>query len=128
MRNVLPVVQRLIVGISPMKVEILVKHSVWAGISKINCLIRLHGNENLHQGEKPGEHTFMGIFFDLIICLTHIHAAALELAVDQRHTVNQQHKIAPAIGQNRTSRLEHRLLGNLVATLSGGNLPLVINF
>ena len=48
--------------------------------------------------------------------------------MDQGHTVNQQHKIAPAIGQNRTSRLEHRLLGNLVAALSGGNLPLVVNF
>ena len=77
LRNVLPVVQRLIVGISPMKVEILVKHSVWAGISKINCLIRLHGNENLHQGEQTGEHTFMGVFFNLIMCLAHIHAAAL---------------------------------------------------
>ena len=77
LRNVLPVVQRLIVGISPMEVEILVKYPLRAGIGKINCLIRLHGNENLHQGEQTGEHTFMGVFFNLIICLAHIHAAAL---------------------------------------------------
>ena len=49
--NVLPVVQRLIVGISPMEVEILVKYPLRAGIGKINCLIRLHGDENLHQGK-----------------------------------------------------------------------------
>ena len=60
-----------------MEVKVLVEHSIRARISKINSLIRLHGNKNLYQGEEPGKHTFMGVFFDLIICLAHIHAAAL---------------------------------------------------
>ena len=86
--NILPVVQRLIIGVSPMEVEVFVEHSIRAGIGKINRLIRLYGNKNLHQGEQAGEHTFMGVFFNLVISLAHIYAAALEFTVDHGHTVN----------------------------------------
>ena len=128
LRNVLPVVQRLIVGVSPMEIEVLIELTVRSGIRKINRFIRLHGNENLDKGKEPGKYAFMGIFLDLIICLANIHTTALQFAMDQRHTIDQQHKVATAIGQNGTSRLKHRLLGNLIATLTCGNFLSIIDF
>ena len=70
----------------------------------------------------------MCIFFNLVVGLADIHTAALQFAVNQRHTVDQQHKVTPAVGQNRVPCLEYRLFGNLIAALTGGNFLTVIDF
>ena len=128
LHNLLPVVQVLVVEIGPVKVEVLVEDSVGAGVGEIHRFIRLHGNENLNQRKQAGEHTLVRVFFDLVAGLAHIHAAALQFTVNHRHTVDQQHKIAPAIGKHIAAGLEHWLLGNLIAALAGGDFPLVIDF
>ena len=70
----------------------------------------------------------MCILFNLVVGLADIHTAALQFTVNQRHTVDQQHKVTTAVGQNRASCLEHRLLGNLIAALTGSNFLTVIDF
>ena len=70
----------------------------------------------------------MCIFFNLVVSLADIHTAAFQFTVNQRHTVDQQHKVTPAVGQNRVPCLEYRLFGNLIAALTGGNFLTVIDF
>lgn len=111
-----------------MEVKILVEIPVGTGVGEINRFVRLHGNENLDKSKETGEYALVGILFDLIIGLADIYAAALQLAVNQGHTVDQQHKVSATVGQNRTSCLEHRLLCNLIAALTGGNFLPVIDF
>ena len=126
--NVLPVVQRLVVGVRPVEVKVFVELSVRAGVGKIDCFIRLHGNKNLHKGKQSGENTLVCIFFNLVIGLADIHTAAFQFTVNRRHTVDQQHKITTAVGQNRVPCLKHRLFGNLIAALTGGDFLTVIDF
>ena len=40
----------------------------------------------------------MCIFFNLVVGLADIHTAALQFAVNQWHTIDQQHEITPAVG------------------------------
>ena len=48
--------------------------------------------------------------------------------MNQRHTVNQQHKVASTVARQRVWRFEQRLLCYLVAALSLGNLHSVVYF
>ncbi|MPM59669.1 hypothetical protein SDC9_106515 [bioreactor metagenome] len=49
LRNIFPVVQRLIVGVRPVKIKVLVKLAIRAGIGKVNRFVRFHSNKYLHQ-------------------------------------------------------------------------------
>ena len=109
-----------------MEIEILIELTVRSGICKINRFIRLHSNENLDKGKQSGEHSLVRVFLDLIVGLADIHTTALQFAMDQRHTVDKQHKVTAAVGKNGASCLEHRLLGNLITALTGGTVALLI--
>ncbi|MPM55060.1 hypothetical protein SDC9_101845 [bioreactor metagenome] len=69
-RNILPVIQRFVVEVSPMKVKILIELAVRTGIGEIECFRRLHGDKDLNQRKETGENSFMGVFFDLIASLS----------------------------------------------------------
>ena len=64
----------------------------------------------------------MGVLGYLVRTLGDRHAGALQLDVEDRHTVNEQHQVATSGGQQLIGGLEARLDGNLVARLATGNL------
>ena len=111
-----------------MEIDILVELAVRAGIGKIHSLIRLHGDKDLYQGKQACKHPFAGVFFNLVICLADIDPAALELAMEQRHPVDEQHEIAPPVRQEGASGFEYRLFSDLITALPGGDLHPVIDF
>ena len=64
----------------------------------------------------------MGVFGYLVRTLGDRHTGALQLDVEDRHTVDEQHQVATSGGQQLIGGLEARLDGNLVARLATGNL------
>lgn len=117
----------LVVEVRPVEIIVRIKLAVRAGIGEIQGFVRLHGHKNLHQREQPGEHTFMGVLLDLITCLTHRDAAFLEFHMDDRHAVDQQHEISPAVAGKGRLGPEDGLLRDLIPALPGGNLLPVID-
>ena len=124
----LPIVDGFVVEIGPVEVKAWIKLSFGAGIGKIDCFLRVHGDKNLHQRKQPGENTFRSILFNLIAGLTDGNAALFQLDVNYRHPVNQKHQVAPAVAQQFRFAGEPGLPDNLIAALAGGDLPAVIDF
>ena len=95
-----PVVDRLVVEISPMEVIIRIELAVRAGIGKIQRFIRIHGDKNLNQRKQAGKDTLSRILLDLIGSLTYRDPAFLQLDMNDGHSVDQQHQIpSPVIHQ-----------------------------
>ena len=69
----------------------------------------------------------MGILLYLVARLAHRHAAALELYMDDRHSVDKEAQVAAAIIQELAFSRIYRLLGNLVATLAASDFPAVVD-
>ena len=55
----------LIVEVSPVE-EVVAVEIAFTGIGEVHGIIRIHGHEDLHESEQPGEHAFMRVFGDLI--------------------------------------------------------------
>ena len=123
----LPVIHRLVVEVRPVKIVVRIKLAVRAGIGEIQGFVGLHGHKDLHQREQPGEHAFMGIFLNLITCLAYRDAAFLELHMDDRHAVDQQHEISPAVAGKGRLGPEDGLLRDLIPALPGGDLLPVVD-
>ena len=70
----------------------------------------------------------MGIFLNLVACLAHRDAAFLELHMDDRHAVDQQHEISPAVAGKGRLGPEDGLLRDLIPALPGGDLLPVVDF
>ena len=85
--------------IGPMKIIIRIKFALRAGIGKIESLFRVHGHKNLYQREQTGKATLGGIFLDLVASLTDRHAASFQFNMDDRHAVDEQQHISPAVIQ-----------------------------
>ena len=125
--NALPVIDRLIIEVSPVEIVIRVEFSIRAGIGKVERFLRIHGHKNLNQRKQPGENSFSGVFLNLVCGLADGDAAFLQLDMNHRHPVDQQHQIpTPVIGQLVPGR-KLRLLHNLITALPGGNLPTLID-
>ena len=75
--NLFPIVDWLVVEVRPVEVIIGVKFAIGTGVGEVNGFFRVHCHKNLHKREQSGKHTLVGVFFDLVICLTHRHTAAL---------------------------------------------------
>ena len=69
----------------------------------------------------------MGIFLNLVACLAHRDAAFLELHMDDRHAVDQQHEISPAVAHKGRLSPEDGLLRDLIPALPGGDLLPVVD-
>ena len=122
-----PIVDRLVVGVSPVKVKVLVKFPFGAGIGKIQRFCRLHRHKNLNQGKNTGEDSLVGVFFNLIGSLCHGNTALFQLDMNDGHTVDEQHEIAAPILQHLGLACKLRLLRNLIAALTSGDLPSVVD-
>ena len=68
-----------------------------AGVGKVHRLDGLHGYEDLHEREEPGEHALVSVLLYLVARLGDGHAAALELDVDERHAVDEKGQVTTAI-------------------------------
>lgn len=67
--DLLPIVHWLVIEISPMEIVVVIELAVRTGVSEIKRLIRIHRYKDLNERKQPGEHTFVGIFLDLLNCL-----------------------------------------------------------
>ena len=86
------------------------------GVRKVQRLVRVHGHEDLHElHDARREDALAGVLLDLHDGVAHIDAAALELDVDDRHAVDEQHHVATPLRKDALLRLEARLDGDLVA-------------
>ena len=75
--NLFPIVDWLVVEVRPVEVIIGVEFAIGTGVGEVDGFFRVHCHKNLHKREESGKHTLVGVFFDLVICLTHRHTAAL---------------------------------------------------
>ena len=125
-RHVLPVVDGFVVEVGPVEVVCL-EVSVRAGVGEVDRLVRVHGHEHLDQGEEPREDALVGVLADLVAGLAHAHAATLELDVDERHTVDEQHHVAAALWEHLGLGGEVRLSRYLVAAAASSDLRPVVD-
>lgn len=100
--------------------------AAFAGVGKVHRLGRLHGHEDLHEREEPGEHALVGVLLYLVACLGDGHATALELDVDERHAVDEKGQVATAIVESGGTRLEDGLLGDLVDAPAASDVATVV--
>jgi len=126
--NVAPIVLGFVIEICPMEVEIGIGPlHVRTGIGKINSIIGVHGNENLNEAEYASENTFVTILLDLLDSLTSRNTTALELHMNDGHTVDKEHDVTTPVGKHLRFCRKMRLLRDLVTTLTAGNLSAVVN-
>ena len=121
--DTLPVVYLLVVEVCPMEVERRGKILRCSRVGEVQSLLRCHSHEYLYQREDAmREDTLVGILLDLVDSLSHIHTASLQLDMDNRHTIDEQHHIATASSAQWVLCLELWLTHNLINTLSGTHL------
>ena len=125
--NHLPVTNRIIIEIRPMKEKVRIELPVRARIGKIQRFLRIHCHKNLNQRKQPREYALMRILLNLIAGLRYRHSGFLQFNMKDRHPVNQQHQITAPILQNLVVSWKQRLLCNLVAALASCNLQTVID-
>ena len=106
----------LIVEVSPVE-EVVAVEVAFARIGEVHGIVRIHGHEDLHESEQSGEHAFMRVFGDLIGGLAYGDAAFLQFDMDDRHAVDKQANVSPAIVQHLVFRRVHRLSCDLVPAL-----------
>ena len=100
--NSSPVSYDGVVKVFPMEIEFRLEILFFARIGKIECLFRSHGHENLHHLEDAvAEYAFVGITLNLEGSLTHIHFGTLQFDMNHRHTIDEQHHIAPSVTAQR---------------------------
>lgn len=97
-----------------------------AKVGKVHRLDGLHGHEDLHEREEPGEHALVGVLLYLVARLGDGHAAALELDVDERHAVDEKGQVTTAIVESGGPRLEDGLLGDLVDAPAADDVATVV--
>lgn len=97
-----------------------------AGVGKVHRLDGLHGHEDLHEREEPGEHALVGVLLYLVARLGDGHAAALELDVDERHAVDEKGQVTTAIVESGGPRLEDGLLSDLVDAPAADDVATVV--
>ena len=117
----------LIVVVSPME-EIIVVEIAFTGIGEVHGIVRVHRHEDLYESEQSGEHAFMRVFGDLIGGLAYGDAAFLQFDVDDRHAVDKQANISPAIVQHLVFRRIHRLSCDLVPALPRCYFLTIVDF
>ena len=122
LRHFFPVIDRIVVHIGPVEAEVTVDPGTAARIGKIDRLLRVHRHKELDKCKKPGENPLVQIFFDLIDRLFRRDTRSLQLDMDERHAVDQQHHVAPAILQNLILSRKDRLLRDLIAAPSRRDL------
>ena len=116
--DLLPVIDRIIIQICPVEIEVRIEPSIWSRICEIQRLLRIHRDEYLHQGEQACEDTLMCILHQLVHRFLHIHTRALQFDMEDRHTVDEQHQIAATILQHLLMARKKRLFHDLVAALT----------
>ncbi len=121
-----PVIERLVVEVCPVEAEERkVTRSSW--VREVDGLVRVHGHEHLHEREEPREDPLVRVLLNLVARLGHGNAAALELHVDERHAVDEQHHIAAPIVEKSRRRFEARLLGDLINAPTRGDITPIVN-
>ena len=96
--NSSPVSYDGVVKVFPMEIELRLEILFFARIGKIECLFRSHGYENLHHLEDAvAEYPFVGITLNLEGSLTYIYFGTLQFDMNHRHTIDEQHHIAPSV-------------------------------
>ena len=106
----------LVVEVGPVE-EVVAVEVAFARIGEVHSIVRIHGHEDLHESEQSGEHAFMRVFGDLIGGLAYGDAAFLQFDMDDRHAVDKQANVSPAIVQHLVFRRVHRLSCDLVPAL-----------
>ena len=106
----------LVVEVGPVE-EVVAVEVAFARIGEVHGIVRIHGHEDLHESEQSGEHAFMRVFGDLIGGLAYGDAAFLQFDMDDRHAVDKQANVSPAIVQHLVFRRVHRLSCDLVPAL-----------
>ena len=106
----------LVVEVSPVE-EVVAIEIAFTGIGEVHGIIRIHGHEDLHESEQPGEHAFMRVFGDLIGGLAYGNATFLQFYMNDRHAVDKKANISPAIVQHLVFSWINRLSCDLVAAL-----------
>ncbi|CAB0590190.1 hypothetical protein CIP107554_00690 [Corynebacterium diphtheriae] len=96
--HVVPLVDRLVVEVGPVE-EVVRVELACARVGEVDRLLRGHGDEDLHQGEDALVDALMGVLGYLVRTLGNRHAGALQLDVEDRHTVDEQHHVATSGGQ-----------------------------
>ena len=88
--HLFPIIDRIIVEIRPMKMEVRLKTSIRSGICKIKGLFRIHRNKNLHQCQDAGVNPLVRIFLNLMDRFLHRHTGSLQFHMKDRHPVDQK--------------------------------------
>ena len=115
-----------VVEVSPVEVVARVELAA-ARVGEVDGVVGVHGYENLRQAEQPRENALVSVLLYLVARLAHRHTTALELYMDDRHSVDKEAQVAAAIIQELAFSRIYRLLGNLVATLAAGDFPAVVD-
>ena len=114
-----PVENLLIVKVCPMELKFFLETVFSTRISKVECFLWGHSNENLnHRENTTTENTFVHIAFQLKHGLRHIHTTTFQFYVNNGHTVNEQHYITTTVTCQWVSCTETRLTHNLVTALT----------
>ena len=116
----------LIVEVSPVE-EVVAVEIAFTGIGEVHGIIRIHGHEDLHESEQPGEHAFMRVFGDLIGGLAYGNAAFLQFDMDDRHAVDEQADVSSTIVQHFVFCRIHRLSCDLVPALPSGDFLAIVD-
>ena len=69
----------------------------------------------------------MGVFLYLIDSLCHVHSRAFQFYMNDGHTIDEQHHVAPSCAGQRVLGLELRLAHYLIHALSGTYLLSIEN-
>ena len=116
----------LVVEVSPVE-EVVAVEIAFARIGEVHGIIRIHGHEDLHESEQPGEHAFMRVFGDLIGGLAYGNAAFLQFDMDDRHAVDEQADVSSTIVQHFVFCRIHRLSCDLVPALPSGDFLAIVD-
>ena len=117
--HAVPLKYLVIVEVSPMELKFILEQVFTARIGEVERLFGGHGHKYLHHGENAAaEDSFVHVAFQLKHRLRHIHAATLQLHMDNGHTVDEQQHIPSAVARQRIRGSETRLAHNLVTALS----------
>ena len=111
-----------------MEIVVLIEYSIRSWVCEVSCFLGFHCHKYLYQRKYALKYTFVHVLFYLIISLTNRYTTFLQLYMNNRHTVNQEHKVTPTVVLNICRSFILRLLNNLVSTLSGCNFVSIINF
>ena len=123
-----PVMDFLIVKVSPMELELLQELVFTTGIGKIQRLFRRHSHEYLnHREDTLTEDTLVHITLQLEHSLRHIHARTFQLDMEQWHTINQQQHISTTVTCQRIRSLKSWLSYYLITTLPSTNLLRIVD-